>query len=195
SSETQSLLEGLNGAGGTTLRQSVAGAIQPYWMGSVRGALFLLVALAFCYPIYLMNLAFGGRNPYWRLIGFAMVLLFLAPLAEGLAWLGSLLASLTGWEALEALNALSVLSNPIAQVVWLVLLFACVVLATLGFRGIARQFGLLHGPGVPGATTVLEPGGSAAASMVPAGGSTGVAQVGGRAGQTSETIVEWDEEL
>ena len=191
-SEAQAAMDSLSGSGGRSLRQSLTAAVQPYWVGAPRGVLFLLVALAFLYPIYLMNLAFGGRNPYWRLIGFAMVLLFLAPLAEGLAWLGSALASLTGWEGLEALNALSVLSNPLAQMVWLIVLAACVILATFGFRGIARQFGLLRGPG---ATTVLEPGGEMATASARAVAGSGITQVGARTGQTSETIVEWDEEL
>jgi hypothetical protein len=177
--------------------QATVANIQPVWMGWVRGIAFLAVALLFIYPIYLLNLAFGGRNPYWRYIGIAMVLLFVPPLIEGLAWLGTLLAEVTGLRFLDALTGLSVLQNPLAQIVWVLILIATVIFATLGFRGIAAQFGLIR-------TRDSAAGRNPPVSMGTAAFATGrnntPAERAPMATQqvpaTAErTIVEWDEEF
>jgi hypothetical protein len=180
----------------TSSLQGVVANVQPFWMGWVRGGLFLIVALLFTYPIYLLNLAFGGRNPYWRYIGVAMILLFIPPLIEGLSWLGSFLAqSVPGLGFLNGLASFSVLQNPLAQIGWVVILFATVAFATAGFRGIAAQFGLIRtrNSGASGAPT----------SMGTAAFSTGrnatpmdrPAMNTQQVPTTERTIVEWDEEF
>ena len=176
--------------------QAVVATVQPVWMVYLRGALFLSVALLFAYPIYLLRLAFGGRNPYWRYIGIAMVLLFIPPLIEGLAWLGSFIAQGTGLRFLDGLTSLSVLQNPLAQIAWVVILFLTVGFATAGFRGIAAQFGLIRTRN-PGAVTGPASMGTAAfasANNTPLerGASSNTQQV---PSTVERTIVEWDEEF
>ncbi len=124
--------------------QNLSASVQPWWAGTLRGILFFVAALLFCYAIYLLNLAFGGKNPYWRYIGISMVLLFIPPLLEGLAWLGSVLSQTAGLTFLDGLSSLSVLQNPLAQIAWAILMIAAAAFATAGFRGIATQFGLIR---------------------------------------------------
>jgi hypothetical protein len=140
--DAQALTSKLEGGAGPSGLHNVITAIQPIWM-MLRGVLFLAVGLAFFYPIYLLNLAFGGRNPFWRYIGIAMVLLFVPAILEGVSWLFSMLGSVTGISALGAIGAFSILQNPLAQIAWVLALIATVVFSTMGFRGIAEQFGLL----------------------------------------------------
>jgi hypothetical protein len=206
--DAQSLTSKLEGGEGPSGLHSIITAVQPIWM-LLRGALFLIVGLAFFYPIYLLNLAFGGRNPFWRYIGIAMVLLFIPAILEGVSWLFSMLASLTGVQALGAIGAFSILQNPIAQIVWVLTLIATVVFSTLGFRGIAEQFGLLSAKTNntvmndtsfdtsfdTGFDTTMNTGLSTSV------GSTSVRSTGFSTGSLrntdvgGKTIVEWDEEF
>jgi hypothetical protein len=206
--DAQSLTSKLEGGEGPSGLHSLITAVQPIWM-LLRGALFLIVGLAFFYPIYLLNLAFGGRNPFWRYIGIAMVLLFIPAILEGVSWLFSMLASLTGVQALGAIGAFSILQNPIAQIVWVLTLIATVVFSTLGFRGIAEQFGLLSAKTNntvmsdtsfdtsfdTGFDTTMNTGLSTSV------GSTSVRSTGFSTGSLrntdvgGKTIVEWDEEF
>ncbi len=180
--------------------QGVVSGVQSWWMGGgalgslgLRGIIFFLVALTFIYPIYLLRLAFGGRNPYWNYIGIAMVLLFIPPLIEGLAWLGSLIAQGTELPAplenfFNGLTSFSVLQNPLAQIAWAVTLLFTVGFATAGFRGIAAQFGLIR-TRTPVTGEVVSSGETLPSSKVrsptnPTGG-----------GGSGRTIVEWDEEF
>ena len=176
--------------------QAVVATVQPVWMVYLRGALFLTVALLFAYPIYLLRLAFGGRNPYWRYIGIAMVLLFIPPLIEGLAWLGSFIAQGTGLRFLDGLTSLSVLQNPLAQIAWVVILFLTVGFATAGFRGIAAQFGLIRTRNQGTVTGPASMGTAAFASAnntpLERGASNNTQQV---PSTVERTIVEWDEEF
>ena len=176
-SEMERARAALNASTAGGARHELVAGLQPVWAGWLRGLLFILTCVLFAYPVYLMNLSFGGRNPHWRLVSAALLLLFVAPVLEGLAWLGPRLAETTGLASLEGAAALSILNNPLAQLAWAASLLLAVLLALAGFRGIASQFGLLGRRSA--ATTVLE---------APA-----VALVGGRA--SGETIIEWDEEL
>ena len=166
-------------------------AVQPVWM-LLRPGLFLIVALLFAYPLYLLQLSFGGRNPYWRYIGITLVLAFLPALIEGLAGLGSLLASLTGVGFFSGLAGLSILQNPLAQIIWVLVLLATVVFATLGFRGIAEQFGLLQSRNPNTTPTVIVDSGSAITGVhTTSMGTLSTRDTGG----FDKTIVEWDEEF
>jgi hypothetical protein len=206
--DAQALTAKLEGREGPSGLHNVITAIQPIWM-LMRGVLFLVVGLAFIYPIYLLNLAFGGRNPFWRYIGIAMVLLFIPAILEGVSWLFSMLGSITGISALGAIGAFSILQNPIAQIVWVLTLIATVVFSTLGFRGIAEQFGLLSAKTNntvmndtsfdtsfdTGFDTTMNTGLSTSV------GSTSVRSTGFSTGSLrntdvgGKTIVEWDEEF
>jgi hypothetical protein len=172
--------------------QGLISGVQSLWMGGgalgslgLRGIVFLLVALMFAYPIYLLRLAFGGRNPYWNYIGIAMVLLFLPPLVEGIAWLGSLIAQGANLPFLNNLASFSVLQNPLAQIVWAFTLILTVIFATAGFRGIAAQFGLIRTRTPVTGEVVAQPSANTnlKAPTNPTNGGSG------------RTIVEWDEEF
>ncbi len=181
----------------TSALQGIVSRVQPWWMGGgvlgslgLRGIVFLLVAMMFFYPIYLLRLAFGGRNPYWNYIGIAMVLLFIPPLIEGIAWLGSLIAQ--GAELPEpienffnGLTSFSVLQNPLAQITWALTLLLTVIFATAGFRGIAAQFGLIRTR-----TPVTGEVASSTSASNPITSPTNPTN-----GGAGRTIVEWDEEF
>ena len=206
--DAQSLTAKLEGGEGPSGLHSLITTVQPIWM-LLRGALFLIVGLAFFYPIYLLNLAFGGRNPFWRYIGIAMVLLFIPAILEGASWLFSMLASLTGVQALGAIGSFSILQNPIAQIVWVLTLIATVVFSTLGFRGIAEQFGLLSAKtnntvmNDTSFDTSFDTGFDTTmnTSLSTSVGSTSVRSTGFSTGSLrntdvgGKTIVEWDEEF
>ena len=87
-------LENLAQARPTSALDAVSGAAArvgtPIWP-----LLFLIVGLLALYPLYLLNLAFGGRNNSWKAIAASLLLLFVPVLLEGLggtfAYLGDLL--------------------------------------------------------------------------------------------------------
>ncbi|MEY4529994.1 MAG: hypothetical protein RLZZ156_715 [Deinococcota bacterium] len=180
--------------------QGIVASAQPWWMGGgalgslgLRGIVFLLVALMFAYPIYLLRLAFGGRNPYWNYIGVAMVLLFIPPLLEGIAWLGSLIAQGTELPEpvenfLNGLTSFSVLQNPLAQMAWAFTLLLTVIFATAGFRGIAAQFGLIRTRTPVTGEAIRSTNSSVTGNQI--NSPTNPTNSG-----TGRTIVEWDEEF
>lgn len=143
----QALISGLSGLERGSLpavdAASVAGA--GTFGGGLRAGLLLLLALLAPVPLYLLNLAFGGRNPFWRAITAALALLLLPTFVEGVlgavGWLGDLI----GVAALRAAPALSPWSSPFGLPVRALLTAAALGLAIYGFRGLCVQFGLLGG--------------------------------------------------
>ena len=121
---------------------SVSRLAPPLWP-----LLFLIVGLLALYPLYLLNLAFGGRNSYWRAIAASLLLLFLPVLLEGLGGTLAYLGDLSGAGFLRALGNLSLRQGAWGLPIWLLLTAAAVALASYGFRGLCRQFGLLGGSG------------------------------------------------
>jgi len=111
--------------------------------GLPRAILFLIVGALALFPVYLVWLTFGGRNIYWRLLGYALFFLFIPAIFEGLSYLGDILAHYGGIPQLLALTNLSIFQSVVMQLFWGVLVFVVVVLAGWGLRGIAQQFGLL----------------------------------------------------
>ncbi len=139
-----------------TMNSGARGSVGTIWVGWLRALLFIAIAgLAFI-PLYYLNLAFGGRNRYWRFIGIAMVLLFVPAIVEGVAQLGSLLSELLGVRFFDLLSSLSVLQNPVAQLFWALILLTASILAIIGFRGICIQFGLIRLRGQNLTTTQLD---------------------------------------
>ncbi|WP_019587910.1 hypothetical protein [Deinococcus apachensis] len=147
--DVQALIAGLGG-----LESDVAGeprsrvdalsvGVARTFSGGVRAVTFLLLALLALVPLYLLNLAFGGRNPYWRAITAALALLLLPVFLEGvfgfLGWLGDLggvallraAPSLTLWQGIYGLPLRALLTA------------LAIALAAYGFRGLCVQFGLL----------------------------------------------------
>ena len=131
--------------------------------------LFLIVGLLAVYPLYLLNLAFGGRNSYWKAIAASLLLLFLPVMLEGVGGVLGYLGDLTGVGALRALGNLSLHQGAWGLPIWLLLAAAAVGLSSYGFRGLCRQFGLL-------------------------GGSSGSSPNPTRA-EPTQTALDWDEEL
>ena len=144
---------------------SVSRLAPPIWP-----LLFLIVGLLALYPLYLLNLAFGGRNNYWRAVAASLLLLFLPVLLEGLGGTLAYLGDLSGAGVLRALGSLSLRQGEWGLPIWLLLTAAAVALASYGFRGLCRQFGLL-------------------------GGSTGSGSANPTRAETAQTALDWDEEL
>jgi hypothetical protein len=166
--------------------QALMASIQPFWL-NLRGLLLLVVGLTIWYPIYLLTLAFGGRNPYWRFIMIAMILLFVPPILEGFGWLGSIISQLTGLTVLDGLSVLSILHSPIAQIIWVLTLLLTVIFATMGFYGIAQQFGLIR--------TRQQAAPAMAAMETTAPSRTSNVHNPTEPGNQDKTVVEWDEEF
>ncbi|GAB5602931.1 hypothetical protein FJNA_14560 [Thermus sp. FJN-A] len=151
--------------------------IQLFFLGIPRAVFFLLAAALAFFPLYLVRLTFGGRNVYWNLLGLAFLFLVLPIVAEGLSYLGSILAEYGGLPALGALANLSVAQALGPYLAWGLSAFLVVAFAGAGLRGIAAQFGLLKERGAEVTT------------------STGMERERSASTLTSETIVEWDEEF
>lgn len=129
----------------TSTLDSLSGASARSFGGGLRAILALLVALACAAPLYLLNLAFGGRNPFWRAISIALGLLLLPAFLEGvfgfLGWIGDLV----NVPFLRSLTNLTLLQGAYAFPWQGLLYIAAIALATYGFRGLCEQFGLLGG--------------------------------------------------
>ncbi len=145
-------------------------------LGVPRAILFILAGMLAVFPLYLLQLTFGGRNVYWRYLGLAFLFLFLPAMVEALTYVANILADYGNLPQLGVLANLSVLQSLLAQLGWGVTIFLVVGFATVGLRGIALQFGLIQDRRAQPTTTSLTP--------TPANPTL-----------TSETIVEWDEEF
>ena len=147
-----------------TVSMAVARIGTPIWP-----LLFLTLGLLALYPLYLLNLAFGGRNSSWKAIAASLLLLFVPVLLEGLGGTFAYLGDLLGVPFLRSLGNLSLHQGAWGMPVWLLLSAVAVGLASSGFRGLCRQFGLLGGSG-----------GSAKAARV---------------NESARPALDWDEEL
>lgn len=147
--DVQALISRLNGLEAQASGQSVSaldglsGTVAGSLGGIVRVIVGLLLAIGAFLPLYFLNLAFGGKNPYWRAISAAILLLFLPTLLEGifglLAWLGGL----TGVGALQSLTNLTLHQGLYGLPLSWIFNALAIALATYGFRGLCEQFGLL----------------------------------------------------
>jgi hypothetical protein len=135
----------------TSVSVSRLSAAVPLW-----SLLFLIVGLLSLYPLYLLNLAFGGRNTYWRAIAASLLLLSVPVLLEGLGGLLAYLGDLSNLGALRTLGNLSLHQGAWGLPLWLLLAAAAAGLASYGFRGLCRQFGLLGGSGSSSNPTRIE---------------------------------------
>lgn len=153
------------------------------WAGSLRLAIMIVLFVLAFVPLALLNLAFGGSNRNWQLVGAGLFLLLLPVIYEGLSYLGTFLADLTGVQVLSGLARYSILQNTLAQVVWAGMMLLAILLATLGLRGICVQFGLL------GKSNEDAPVAQTTSSASNAGNAVTANATG------SETVVDWDEEF
>lgn len=125
----------------TGARQTLA-----FWNGLPRAIVLVVIGILALIPLVLLNLAFGGGNRNWQLVGVALFLLLLPVLFEGFVGVSILVAQYTSvdWLAWLALvPALSPFENTVAQVVWASTSLLAVVFAVRGLYGICAQFGLV----------------------------------------------------
>ncbi len=148
-----------------------------FWAGILRLIVMIAVAVLAFIPLYLLNLAFGGGNRNWQWVGFALFLLLLPVIYEGLSFAGTLIADLTGIEAFGILSNFSFFQNVIAQLVWVVITVMAIIFSSIGLYGICVQFGLI-GQGKEINTSVFDKESSVTVSDL-----------------GDDTIVDWDEEF
>ena len=127
---------------GSVLNASAASVSRGFG-GGVRAVFFFLLAALSAYPLYLLHLAFGSRNPYWRAILGGLILLLLPALLEGVGGLLGFLGDLAGVGALRSLTNLTLTQNAWGAPVWILSLLLALTALTYGFRGLCLQFGLL----------------------------------------------------
>jgi hypothetical protein len=123
--------------------QGVANGVTGFWAGWTRTIVMIVLGLFAFVPLYLLFLAFGGGNRNWQLIGYALFLLLLPIIYEGVSFLLSAINSFVNVPTLDILSRFSFFQNPVMQVVWAVLTAAAIALATMGLYGICVQFGLI----------------------------------------------------
>ncbi|MFC4640510.1 hypothetical protein [Deinococcus hohokamensis] len=111
--------------------------------GWVRVLVFLLLSLLSAAPLYLLNLAFGGRNLYWRAISGGLVLLLLPTLLEGVFGLLGALGDALNIGGLRSLLNVSLTQGAYGLPLWALLTAGAIGLIAFGFRGLCVQFGLL----------------------------------------------------
>lgn len=148
-SDVQALIGGLanleNAAAGqpvSALDGSSVG-VSRWFSGWLRVLVFALLAGLTVVPLYLLNLAFGGRNVYWRAILGGLALLMLPLFLEGLFGLLGAFGDLFGAAALRNFTNLTLSQGAYALPVWALLGAAAIGLTAFGFRGLCEQFGLL----------------------------------------------------
>nr|WP_184031476.1 hypothetical protein [Deinococcus budaensis] len=147
--DVQALIAGLGGveraaageSGAAVDRASAASART--FSGGVRAAVFLLLALLAPLPLYLLHLAFGGRNPSWRAITAALALLLLPVFLEGLFGFLGWLGDVSGVALLRAAPTLTLWQGAYGLPLRALLTALAIGLATYGFWGLCAQFGLL----------------------------------------------------
>jgi hypothetical protein len=142
SSELAALAERLRGGTTATAHQLARGA-GGLWTGWIRPAVMIAIALLALLPLRLLGLAFGGGNPNWRRVGFALFLLLLPIFVEGVISAAALLAAPLGVPALAGWTVASVFASDLTQMVWAAAMLLAVLFAAGGFYGICVQFGVL----------------------------------------------------
>lgn len=111
--------------------------------GWVRALLFALLGAAAFVPLYLLNLAFGGRNTSWRFVMAGLALLLTPVILEGLFGLLGALGDALNLGALRGLTNFTLFQGAYGLPLWWLLSAGAVGLLALGFRGLCEQFGLL----------------------------------------------------
>ncbi len=157
------------------------------WTGWPRLVVIIVFGLLAFVPLYLLNLAFGGGNRNWQLVGVALFLL-LPIIYEALAFIAGLVADLSGVEGFNILASYSIFENTLSQVLWAVVTSFAIIFAIAGLYGICVQFGLL---GRRQATA-----GSATGTGTGTGTGTETREPATDASSDqSDPLVDWDEEF
>lgn len=140
------------GQPGSVLDATSAGVARGF-SGWLRVLVFFLLAALCGVPLYLLNMAFGGRNTYWRAIMAGMALLLLPVFLEGLFGLLGAVGDLSGVGALRSLSNFTLTQGAYGLPVWALLAAGAIGLSSFGFRGLCQQFGLLGAQPTPKNTT------------------------------------------
>lgn len=149
--------------------------VDSFWSNLTRPVVFIVLALLAIVPLVLLNLAFGGSNRNWRLVGWSLFLLLLPLFYEGIASLAALIGRFVDQPWLASLASWSPFTSTVSQVAWAASVLIALLLAIIGLYGICVQFGLLGG-GRRQRTTAT---------------STAVAEPR----PTGSTTIDWDEEF
>lgn len=155
--------------------QAAAAETTMLWSGWVRLVALIVLAVLAIVPLYLLNLAFGGGNRNWQLIGVALLLLLLPVIYEGVISLATLVTVFVDAPALAAVESMSIFQSPVGQVAWVITTVAAIVFACAGLYGICVQFGLIG-------SRRVTPGDSQTMISRPTAPDT-------------DTVVDWDEEF
>lgn len=137
----------------TSTLDRLSGGVSQGFGGWVRVLIFTLLAVLCAAPLYLLNLAFGGRNTYWRAIMAGLALLLLPVFLEGILGLLAAIGDLAGVGALRSLSNFTFTQGAYALPMWALLAAAAIGLTSFGFRGLCQQFGLLGTTPSPKNTT------------------------------------------
>ncbi len=152
-SDVQALIAGLANAERAARGEAVSALDRAslgtagWFSGWVRALIFLLLGVGVAAPLYLLNLAFGGRNVYWRAITAGLVLLLLPLFLEGVFGFLGALGDALGGGALAGLTNVTLSQGAYALPVWALLALGALGLLAFGFRGLCLQFGLLGDQG------------------------------------------------
>ncbi|HET9028045.1 MAG TPA: hypothetical protein VFN07_11005 [Trueperaceae bacterium] len=157
-----------------TAADNVEGGVAKFWSGMTRSVVFLILGILAIFPLVLLNMAFGGSNRNWRLVGWALFLLLVPVFYEGVLGLVDLLGSVVDMSWFPDLTRWSMFDSLTGQVGWSFLVLIALILAIVGLRGICVQFGLLGG------------GKKSSPSKAPAVAAKG---------NTGHTTIDWDEEF
>jgi len=157
-----------------TLGDDVEAAVDAVWSDMTRSAVFVILGILAIFPLVLLNMAFGGGNRNWRLVGWALFLLLVPVFYQAIAGLFDLLDRVIDVSWFPDLERWSMFDSVTGQAVWALLVLIALILAIIGLRGICVQFGLL---GASKKSGVAKQTATAAKSG------------------TGHTTIDWDEEF
>jgi len=156
------------------LGDDVEASVDAVWSDMTRSAVFVILGILAIFPLVLLNMAFGGGNRNWRLVGWALFLLLVPVFYQAVAGLFDLLGRVIDVSWFPDLERWSMFDSVTGQAAWALLVFIALILAIIGLRGICVQFGLL------GASKK-----SAVAKQTATAAKSG----------TGHTTIDWDEEF
>lgn len=140
--EVMSLSDALRQQPVPVLQQTID-STSTWWAGWIRPVAMIVLALLALIPLRLVRLAFGGGNPNWSQVGFALFLLLLPIYVEGVVAAAGLLADPLDMPSLASWGVASIFASELTQFIWTVVMAFAVLVAIAGFYGICVQFGVL----------------------------------------------------
>ncbi len=160
--------------GGAGLADGVEATVAAYWTDMTKDAVLVILGILAIIPLVLLNMAFGGSNRNWRLVGWALFFLLVPVFYMAVQALADLLGRFVDMAWFPDLSRWSPFASLTGQVAWALLVLLALILAIIGLRGICVQFGLLGA------------GRKSAPALQPAVASKS---------STGNTTIDWDEEF